>query len=216
MTSTGPYAGTLEAFTTGVRYRTRYGRLLPANSSTRFWASDSQRVIRTAEYFASGLFGLEWKKDGQAQLEVIPETFDRGADTLTPGDTCLRYLEDPLRGHDNGLNVLARFQDVYTPSIAERLINFEGNKAIGHLNSLDVFAMQEMCAFETTVRGTSPWCSVFTKEDWEHFEYARDLIHYYRAGPGNPYAGAMGWLWLNATASLLHAGPTAGPLFLSL
>ena len=215
LTTTGPYAGTLAAFTAGVRFRTRYGHLLRKSKTTRLWASDSERVIRTAQHFAAGVFGLDWEQ-GLAELQVIPETFDRGADTLTPGDTCLRYLEDTVHGHDYGANMLSIFQDAYTPAIAERLVSVQGNPGLGNLTSLDVFGMQEMCGFETTVRGSSPWCHVFTREEWEQFEYARDVIHYYRAGPGNPYAGAMGWLWLNATAAILQSGPESGTLFLSL
>lgn len=216
LTATGPYAGTLDAFTTGVRYRTRYGHLLPRNDRTRFWASDSARVIETAQLFASGLFGLDWLKKGDAELEVIPETFERGADTLTPGDTCLNYLEDAEHGHDHGLTVLSRFQDLYTPGISERLVSKEGNEAVGNFTSLEVYAMQEMCGFEIMTRGSSPWCDAFTEGDWDSFEYSRDLVHYYRAGPGNPYAGAMGWLFLNATAALLQSGPKAGTMFFSL
>ncbi|KAJ5241977.1 uncharacterized protein N7469_000304 [Penicillium citrinum] len=213
LTSTGPYAGTLTAFTSGVRFRTRYGNLISDKSTTRLWASDSQRVIDTAQYFASGLFGLNWESNGRAKLDIIPETFERGADTLTPGDTCKRYLEDVTHGHDYGAHMLARFQDIYIPSIARRLV--KENPSLGKLGNVEVFSMQEMCAFETTVRGSSPWCNLFTEQEWESFEYARDLVHYYRAGPGNSYAGAMGWLWLNATSSILQAGPTAGTLFLS-
>jgi acid phosphatase len=214
LTSTGPYAGTLGAFTTGVRYRTRYGEILPKDTTTRFWASDSERVIESARYFASGLFGLDWESRDKAVLEVIPEIFERGADTLTPGDTCHRYLEDTTDGHDNGDTMLRHYQDVYAPAVAARLIR--ENPALGSLLNTEVYAMQEMCGFETMVRGSSPWCDVFTEEDWLHFEYARDIKHYYGSGPGNPYAGAMGWLWLNATATLLRAGPEAGPLFFSL
>lgn len=50
-----------------------------------------------------------------------------------------------------------------------------------------------------TVRGVK----VFTREEWLDFEYARDLLHFYRAGLGIKYAGAMGWLWLNATQDLI-------------
>ncbi|CEJ59689.1 hypothetical protein PMG11_08301 [Penicillium brasilianum] len=213
LTSTGPYAGTLGAFTTGVRFRTRYGEILPKDNTIRFWASDSERVIESARYFASGLFGLNWESRDKAVLEIIPETFERGADTLTPGDTCQRYLEDTTDGHDNGDTMLRHYQDVYTPAIAARLTS--ENPALGSLLNTEVYAMQEMCGFETMVRGSSPWCDVFTEEDWLHFEYARDIKHYYGSGPGNPYAGAMGWLWLNATATLLKAGPEAGPMFLS-
>lgn len=216
LTKTSPYAGTLQAFSTGVRFLTRYGHLLPLHGTTRLWASECDRVIETAQHFASGFFGLDWEKAEKAALEIIPETLERGADTLTPGDTCPKYIEDPAKGHDNGVNMLALFQDVYIPAIAERLINDENNSALGYLANLEVYGMQEMCGFETISRGSSPWCDIFTHDDWENFEYARDLIHYYRAGPGNPYAGAMGWLWLNATTGLLRSGPEAGTMFFSL
>jgi hypothetical protein len=216
LTSTGPYSGTLGAFTTGTRLLTRYQHLLSPGTKLRLWASDCQRVIETSRYFAYGLLGLDWENSGKAELDIIPETFDRRADTLTPGDTCLRYLEDTENGHDKGINMLALFQQAYAPAIAERLMKEQGNRALGGLTNHEVFSMQEMCGFETLVRGSSPWCDVFTREDWEDFEYARDLVHYYRAGPGNPYAGAMGWLWLNATTDLLRSGPEAGALFFSL
>ncbi|GLA73827.1 acid phosphatase pho5 [Aspergillus tubingensis] len=216
LTTTGPYAGTHQAFETGVRFAARYGHLIPSDAKTKFWASDSERVIETAQHFASGLFGPDWEKIGKAALEIIPETFDRRADTLTPGDTCLKYLEDEDRGHDNGIKMLTLFQQAYIPAIAERLLVEEGNRGLEGFANWEVFSMQEMCGFETTVRGSSPWCDVFTREDWRNFEYGRDLVHYYRGGPGNSYAGAMGWLWLNATANLLREGPKAGSMFFSL
>lgn len=213
LTRTGPYAGTLGAFTSGVRFGTRYSELIPNDATLRFWASDSQRVIDSARYFASGLFGLDWETSRKAELQIIPETFERGADTLTPGDTCREYL-DSEQGHDLGAAMLARFQEAYTPGIAERLV--QDNPALGGLEAWEVYGMQEMCGFEIMVRGLSPWCDLFSRQEWHSFEYARDLLLYYRAGPGNAYSATLGWLYLNATASLLSAGPDAGTLFLSL
>ena len=110
----------------------------------------------------------------------------------------------------------ALFQEAYAPAIAKRLLLEEQNTALGAFTPHEIFSMQEMCGFETTVRGSSSWCDVFTREEWESFAYARDLIHYYRAGPGNPYAGAMGWLWMNATAAAMQSGPVVGKMFFSL
>lgn len=214
LTSTGPYAGNLEAFTTGVRLRTRYQHLLPAQDTTRFWASDSSRVIETARYFADGFFGRDWKDNDVADLQVIPETSDLGADTLTPGVTCLLYRNDTIKGHDQGVAMLAEYLSSYLPAVSKRLAKQNSDVTF---NSIELYGMQEMCGFETMVRGWSPWCDVFTEQEWTQFEYARDIIHYYRAGPGNDYAGAMGWLWLNATLNLLNQGPkSAGSLFFSL
>lgn len=111
--------------------------------------------------------------------------------------------------------MLSQFHEAYIPGIADRLSSREENPNI-RFSNLEIFSMQEMCGFETMVRGSSPWCDVFSEDDWRNFEYARDLLHYYRAGPGNLYAGAMGWLWLNATSSLLSQGPEAGTMFFSL
>ncbi|KAK4982172.1 hypothetical protein LTR66_009435 [Elasticomyces elasticus] len=215
LTTTGPYAGTLEAFGTGVKLRTRYEKLLEnpsARSNTSFWASDSPRVIETARYFATGFFGLDWA-DKSATLHVISENPDLGADTLTPGDTCAKYRDDVDDfGHELGARKLMEFRSTYLPAIADRLQ--EQNPNIRFSDS-EIYSMQEICGFETLVRGSSPWCDVFTHDEWLSFEYARDVIHYYRAGPGNPYGATMGWLWLNATTTLLNEGPSAGPFFLS-
>ena len=225
LTTTGPFAGVLAAFTTGVKLRTRYAHLLPvlqnrsqnqkafdvnaatspAPTRTTLWASDSERVIATAQHFAAGFFGLDALSPNStsrtpAQLVIIPETPDLGADTLTPGDTCPLYRSDTLHGHDQGVAKLAAWRAVYLPAIAARLAAAAGSE---RLSVEDVYAMQELCGFELTVRGASPWCALFSPREWAGFEYARDLQHFYRSGGGNRYARAMGWLWLNATAGLL-------------
>lgn len=220
LTTTGPYAGTLSAFTTGTKLRTRYLSLLSSPTHPKplnFWASDCNRVIETARYFATGFFGLDWETSSpkgtlKANLHIIPETLDRGADTLTPGDTCLGYREDMQTGHDYGLLQLTRFRSTYLPAISAR---FEAQNPGIRFTDGEIYSMQEMCGFEILVRESSPWCDVFSHEEWLDFEYARDVIHYYRAGPGNRYGPAMGWLWLNATAELLARGPENGRLFFS-
>ncbi|KAK0865825.1 hypothetical protein LTS02_005118 [Friedmanniomyces endolithicus] len=215
LVSTGPYAGTLEAFATGVKLRTRYEHLLDqalARNQTSFWASGSKRVVETAGYFGAGFFGLDWKQ--LASLHVIPETEDRGGDTLTAGKTCFKYLHNADEyGRAYGYRKWNKWRVVYLPAIIERLS--KRNPDITFSQD-EVYSMQELCGFELIAKGESQWCDVFTHEEWEQFEYARDLLHYYRTGPGNPYSGTMGWLWLNATANLLLKGPAdAGLLFFS-
>ncbi|KAL9030929.1 MAG: hypothetical protein Q9196_001003 [Gyalolechia fulgens] len=215
LTTTGPYAGTLSAFAAGTRLRTQYLDLVSSPllaKPVNFWASDCNRVIETARYFATGFFGLDWDSDTTAQLHIIPETPDRGADTLTPGDTCLKYRQNMRIGHDYGLMLLSRFRSTYLPAISAR---FEAQNPGIRFTDGELYSMQEMCGFEILVRGSSPWCDVFSHEDWMNFEYARDVIHYYRAGPGNPFGPAMGWLWLNATANLLAAGGNNARFFFS-
>lgn len=200
LTATGPYAGTLQARDAGSELRLRYSHLLASRPRPIVWSCGSPRDVETAICFADGFFGPQWQDQDLASLVVIPETDDRGADTLTPGDTCLRYRHDDRLGHDLGYHKLNEWQQIFTESIIERL----KENAVGvHLQALDIYSMMEMCGFEVLARGHSPWCEVFTHNEWLHFEYARDLLHFYRAGPGNVYAHTLGWPYLNATAELL-------------
>jgi acid phosphatase len=200
-----------------VRLRTRYKHLLSKAIASqpdrpiRFWASDSQRVIETARHFALGFFGIDYQTNNTADLEVISEHSSLGADTLTPGRTCFNNKKNKAQGQKKGYDLMGEYRAIYVKPIRERLMTQTGM----HFSDQDIYAMQEMCGFETTVRGRSDWCDVFTQEEFLSFEYARDLLHYYRAGPGQKYAASMGWLWLNATTNLLLEGPAAGPLFFS-
>ena len=199
LTDVGPYAGTKQASDTGRLMRQRYDHLT-TRRKTKFWSCSSPRDVETAECFANGYFGSKWRTDGFAMLEVIPETEDRGANTLTPGDTCLNYVSDLEEGHDKGYIKLAEWQAVFSKPIDKRLVHdVRGVK----LSPLDIYGMMEMCGFEILAKGRSPWCDVFTMEEWLEFEYARDLLHYYRAGPGNKFGPLMGWLWLNTTQHLM-------------
>jgi acid phosphatase len=215
LTSTGPFSGRLGTFTTGVRLRTRYHRLLSLAASQfpniKYWASDSPRVIETARYFGAGFFGLDWVN--RTTLEIISEDASRGADTLTPGDTCLTYYHDDIEGHDYGYTALNQFRATYLGAIRDRLL--DQNPGI-LFSDEEIYSMQEMCGFEITTRGSSHWCDVFTQDEFLSFEYARDVLHYYRAGPGTKYGALLGFLWLNATTNLMVEGPQAGPLFFSL
>ena len=169
-------------------------------------------MVETARYFSTGFFGLDWGS-GSANLHIISNSPSLGADTLTPQDTCSNYRTDLVLGHDFGYTQLREFSATYLPQISQRLQ--DENPGIV-FTEREVYTMQEMCGFEILARGESPWCDVFTHEDWYNFQYARDILHYYRSGPGNRFGPAMGWLWLNATAELLEKGPAAGKLFFSL
>jgi hypothetical protein len=67
--------------------------------------------------------------------------------------------------------------------------------------------MFEWCGYETVVRGQSPFCSLdlFRSDEWLQFEYAQDIMYHYNTGYGSPYAGAIGFPWVNATLNLLSS-----------
>jgi acid phosphatase len=191
----GRYAGTTAAETTGKLLRSRYNHLIHTDRTTKFWSASSPRDVETAEHFAIGFFGLGWNNSHMAHLEIIPENPNRGANTLTPGKSCLKYQDDYYSGRRMGYLALDTWQRTFTESIKTRLAPSAPDF---NFTAVDIYSMFEMCGFEFMVRGVSSWCNVFTNNDWRDFEYGRDLLHFYRAGQGNKYAGAMGLLWLDA------------------
>jgi acid phosphatase len=216
LTKTGPFAGSLGAYTTGVRLRTRYNHLVPklGDKPWKLFASDSERVIHTANLVGVGFSGVNGVDEKpKPVVTVISEDKSQGANTLTPGNSCPNYLSDEEEGWAKGWKSMHKYRATYFPAVRERLR--KQNPDIEFTDD-ELYAMKEMCGFETTVRGSSQWCDVFTREDFLHFEYARDVHHYYRAGPGNKYGAGLGWLWLNATTNVMLEGPEAGPLFFSL
>ena len=88
---------------------------------TKFWASDSNRVIETAKHFAAGFFGIDYNIANKAILQVISEHSSLGADTLTPGRTCLANKKDEIEGQRKGYRLLNEYRASYMPAIRERL-----------------------------------------------------------------------------------------------
>lgn len=72
------------------------------------------------------------------------------------------------------------WRDVFAPPIATRL-----NAAApgAGLNNQDVVDLMPLCSFETTFHATlSPFCTIFTFEEFEAHEYYDDLSKYYHTG----------------------------------
>ena len=80
--TTGPYAGLLNAFHRGSEYRLRYGHLWDRKSVVPIFSSGYERVIETARYFGQGFFGYNYSTS--AAMNIIPEAETQGADSLTP------------------------------------------------------------------------------------------------------------------------------------
>ncbi|KAK4943940.1 hypothetical protein LTR66_014561, partial [Elasticomyces elasticus] len=153
LTESGPYAGTEQAKKTGELLRQRYNHLIRNDTTTNFWTCSSSRDVETARWFAKGFFGPDWDAGTTANLQVIPETAERGADTLTPGDTCLNYINEKTSGHDQGYAHLTAWQSIFTAPIAARLRLYASGIAF---TPLEIYSMMELCGFEILARGASP------------------------------------------------------------
>lgn len=81
----------------------------------------------------------------------------------------------------------------------------------------DIVGMQQLCGYETVIRGSSPFCDldVFSPNEWLDFEYMNDIQYFYNAGYANPISGVLGFPWVNASAGLLLADEAKQDVYVS-
>ncbi|KAI6783530.1 Acid phosphatase PHO1 [Emericellopsis cladophorae] len=196
--------GRLEATRLGVDINFRYPHL---RNPKRVWTSSAERTVKAAQSLARGLQSDE----ESINVVEIPERSESGADSLTPYKACPGY------SGSTGSDESSKFQERYAKPLAARF-----NELAPDFNFTisNIFGMQQLCGYETVIRGKSPFCDLdlFRPDDWLSWEYAEDVRYHYNVGYGNKVSGPVGLPWLNATAELLldnDAGKDAEDLYVS-
>ncbi|KAI1827597.1 phosphoglycerate mutase-like protein [Xylaria intraflava] len=178
-----------QEFLLGLQHRQLYGHLLnnftEAGALPVFRTESQDRMVKTAENFAAGFFGVPEYLD-QVNIEILvesPGVNNSGA----PYDVC------------NNSNVESRgyIGDTVSAAFANEVFNQTVDRLNSQVRGLeftvtDVVAMLQLCSYETVALGYSAFCPLFTEEDFENYEYYFDLSFYYSSGPGSPVAAAQG------------------------
>lgn len=192
----GAYSGLHTGYYSGMNYRPRYGHLLDVEKTTPVFASGSERIVDTARRFIEGFFGYNTTS---AALNIIPETNDQGANSLTPHCQNSSIPRTNCKG-DPKLPIFKQTAKTW-------------NKRYGtNLNADDILALLEGTAYELNVRGESPWVDAFSSEVWVAYEHYISSGFYCYDGPNSPSAVANGGNFINASRTLLLEGPENLPL----
>ncbi|ETS64460.1 hypothetical protein PaG_00917 [Moesziomyces aphidis] len=189
--------GTQQLFDSGVKHYYRYGKLYNATDEKHkpvVRTTSQQRILDSARYWTLGFFG--WDAPNKINLEVILEggsglgpadafnntlaSYDtcNNSDTITVGDTYLRPTWDAI----------------YLPNATQRLQQYVSGL---ELKDEMVYGMQSLCAYETVALGYSNFCGLFTKQEWDGFEYDLDLQFSGDYGIMSPNGKAQGIGWVN-------------------
>ncbi|KAF8626245.1 hypothetical protein AX15_004924 [Amanita polypyramis BW_CC] len=180
--------GRQQLFDLGVSTRLKYGYLLKNFSDTNtipvFRTESQNRMLASALNFAIGFFGYPF--EGQYQQSITIEA-DKFNNTLAPYMTCpnARNSTKALRGNW----YVRRWANIYLKDTRKRL---QGQLSGFEFSIEDIYTMQLMCAYETVAIGYSKFCELFTKEEWEGFDYALDLGFWYNSAFGSPVARIQG------------------------
>ena len=106
------------------------------------------------------------------------------------------------------------YKEIYTKPIIAR---FHDLAPQFNFTADDIAGMQELCGYETVIRGSSPFCSldVFSPNEWLAFEYTNDIQYHYNTGYGNDISGVLGFPWVNATADTLLSDDADQDIYVS-
>lgn len=187
--------GTQQMFESGIEHYTRYRHLFSSEHLPFVRASDSDRVVKSAVVWADG---ISYASDDVYHPEtsvILPEvdgannTLD---DSMCPNASSLKEVPDAWR-------------DTFAPLIAAR---FNEAAPGADFDAEDVVELMPLCAFETLFhRTTSPFCDLFTFEEFKAHEYYTDLSRYYKTGPGNPLGPIQGVGYVNELLARLTSKP---------
>lgn len=193
--------GKQEAYNLGVNITTRYPHFA---SKAKIWYSDAERTTLSAESFAKGLN----ISTNSSNLVSVYEGEEAGANTLTPHDSCPNFSSSA--GSDQSSSYL----ELYSKPIIDK---FNAQAPSFNFTADDIYGMQQLCGYETVIRGSSPFCNLFSSDEWLSFEYANDIMYHYELGYGSDLSPHLGMPWVNATASLLlnDSNTASEPLIVS-
>ncbi|KAK1222932.1 hypothetical protein PQX77_014209 [Marasmius sp. AFHP31] len=197
-------SGAQQSFSAGEIAFKRYAKLISTDNLPFVRASESDRVILSATNWTAG-FSEASNAHYNPVLSVIISEAD-GANNTLDDNNC-----PAAEGSDEQTS---KWISVFAPPITKRL-NEEAPGA--NLVDQEIYALLSLCAFDTVAHsldgkykdnhGHSPFCGLFTREEFEDFEYVGDLDKFYNTGYGNPLGPVQGVGYVNELLSRLTSTP---------
>ncbi|KAJ5765836.1 hypothetical protein N7520_005395 [Penicillium odoratum] len=180
--------GRQELFESGVLNWYNYGQLY--NNSTKLVArtTTSDRMLKSAENFLAGFFGLEWTENANL-LPIIEEAGFNNSLIGTYGcANALTYQESSAMALP-----YKEWEAIY---LKDRTIALQQWAGDYNWTTSDSYNAQMLCSAETVALGWSEICQLFTYEEWEGFAYYSDLSFAQTVGFQSPTGRAQGIAWV--------------------
>ncbi|CAL8578133.1 hypothetical protein XPA_003935 [Xanthoria parietina] len=190
--------GEQQMINSGVAFYHRYkGLAKQGNPFIR--ASGEDRVIESARNFSQG-FNEAKTADGASDASypypilVIPE--GEGFNNTLNHGLCTEF-EEGTPYSSIGSKAQQTFLATFLPTVMKRL-----NRDIPDVNltAVDTVNLFDLCPFTTVASPlgvVSPFCYLFSLDEWEHYNYYQSLGKYYGFGPGNPLGSTQGVGYVN-------------------
>ncbi|KAK2738440.1 hypothetical protein FQN57_007031 [Myotisia sp. PD_48] len=191
----------------GINFYERYMSLVQS-SRPFIRASGSPRVVVSANKFIEGFNRANQRNPNQKpfkplKLDVIIGEGEGMNNTLDHGN-CDEF-ERTKKTHYDKLEFFSQFEG---PILDRMHIELPGVD----LTSYDLKSLMDMCSFHTVAltpdaSRLSPFCGLFSEDEWAHYDYLQTLGQYYVYGPGNPLGPVQGVGFVNELVSRLTSTP---------
>lgn len=196
--------GKQQMFDSGVAFYSRY-KSLAQKSDPFIRASGSERVVLSAKNFTQGLYKVQGK-DAEEKIEgilVIPEG-DNINNTMNHG-LCPEFEDGSVS--EVGRDKQNIWKKLWVPQIMRRL-----EKKLPGMNFTleETIYMMDMCPFDTVADDDgkpSPFCRLFSPDEWQSYDYFYTLDKWYGFGPGNPLGPTQGVGYVNELIARLTGQP---------
>ncbi|KAI9798848.1 MAG: hypothetical protein M1825_004971 [Sarcosagium campestre] len=187
--------GRQELYDSGVSHYYRYGQLYDPSTRIQVRSTTQDRMTESAQNFLSGFFGLDWSRNASLLLMIESQGSNN---SLAGYDNCNNSNAAVSRA---GSKASATWRSTYLADATERL----RRQIHGYdWTAEDTYAAQTLCPYETVAFGYSPFCSLFTTEEWQGFEYSIDLLFDGNNGFASPTGRAVGIAYVQEVLARLH------------
>ncbi len=195
----------------GIKYYERYQNLTNRGMPV-VRSSGQQRVVQSAQNFTQGyhqanLVDLTSTSPSTFPYDIVIISEEAGSNNTLDHGLCTEFE----KGLDSIIDdsAQAQWQNMFIPSIQARL-NTDMRGA--NLSQTETRDMMDLCPFNTvatTIGAISPFCALFTEEEWHQYDYYQSLGKYYRYGNGNPLGPTQGVGFVNELVARMTNQPVS-------
>ena len=171
-------------------------------------AAGKDRVVQSAQNWTQGFHNALLKDfpstDDNYPYSIVVISEEAGQNNTLNHGLCTAFEDVHL-----GNGPQRQWVDIFTPSITARL---NQNMPGANLTTLDTISLMDLCPFLTVASPTgqlSPFCSLFTEEEWSSYNYFQSLGKYYGYGWGNPLGATQGVGFTNELIARLTGSPVS-------
>ena len=158
--------GRQELFDSGVLFYYNYGHLYKTSTKILSRTTTQDRMLKSAEYFMAGFFGLEWTNNATLVPIIEQNNFNNSLAGYFQCNNSNNYRST------GGNNASLVWENIYLANATKRFRALSGNY---NWTVADSYNAQTLCPYETVAYGYSNWCDLFTYDEWLGFEYSIDL-----------------------------------------